>query len=104
MANSRGSVADFIRQEFSMRTILLYAIVFLTCFDTAKFGQYLFYNLNTSPALIWAPFGIALGAILVGGYRMWLPIALAELLAVYSSGMSPLPVILAATIGQTLQP
>lgn len=103
MANSRASVVDFLKREFRLRTVLLYAIVFLTCFDTAKFGQYLFYTLHTSPALIWPPFGIALGVILVGGYRMWLPIALAELLAVYSAGMSPLPVILAAVVGQTLQ-
>src|ERR1700721_2465097 len=102
MATQRASVADFLKREFGLRSVLIYAIVFLSCFITAKFGQFLFYDLHPSPALIWPPFGIALGAILVGGYRMWLPIALSEVVAVYSAGISPLPVILAATVGQTL--
>jgi|SRR5665213_498031 len=100
----RRTVSSFLRNELRLRSVALYALVFLVCFLTAKFGQYLFYEQNTSPALIWAPFGIALGAILIGGYRMWLPVVLAELLAVFSAGISPLPVMLAATVGQTLQP
>jgi signal transduction histidine kinase len=104
MPTKRASVFSFLKEELRLRNLVAYALVFLTCFITAKFGQYLFYEQHTSPALIWAPFGIALGAILVGGYRMWLPIALAELLAVTSAGISPLPVVIAATVGQTLQP
>lgn len=103
MAPSRAGVVPFLKQELRFRSLLLYALVFLACFGTAKFGQYLFYDVHTSPALIWPAYGIALGAILVGGYRMWLPVALAELLAAYTLGVSPLPVILAATAGQTLQ-
>ncbi|HEV3244821.1 MAG TPA: ATP-binding protein [Candidatus Paceibacterota bacterium] len=104
MASSRSSVFTFVKREFRLRNLLIYCIVFLACFGSAKLGQFLFFDLHTSPALIWPSFGIALGAILVGGYRMWLPVALAELLAVSSLGMSPLPLMLGATIGQTIQP
>ena len=104
MAPRRATVFTFLREELRLRNLLSYLVVFIVCFVTAKFGQYLFYDQNTSPALIWPPFGIALAAILIGGNRMWLPIALAELLAASSAGVAPLPVILAATLGPTLQP
>jgi signal transduction histidine kinase len=99
----RTSALSFLR---NMRAddIAAYLTVFLVCFCSAKFGQYLFYTADTSPAVIWPPFGIALGAMFLGGYRMWFPVALAELFASSSSGIVGLPVILAATIGQTLQP
>ena len=84
-AVTRVSVPTFFR-SMSKREIASYFIVFIACFLTAKLGEYLFYNAQTSPAILWPPFGIALGAILVGGYRMWFPVALAELFAIFTSG------------------
>ncbi|HUO50043.1 MAG TPA: ATP-binding protein [Candidatus Paceibacterota bacterium] len=93
----------FLKNELRPRRLFIHSVVFALCFGTAKLAQYLLYTEQTSPAVLWPPFGIALGAILVWGYRMWLPIALAALLSSYSSTVS-LPILLAATIGQTIQP
>jgi signal transduction histidine kinase/CheY-like chemotaxis protein len=80
-------------------------LLFFLWLATAKFGQYIFFSHQTSPALIWAPSGISLAFVLLYGYRMWVPIALASFLATLTSPTSPhFVVILAATIGQTLQP
>lgn len=80
-------------------------LVFISCFLTAKFGQYVFFHLNTSPAVIWPPAGIALAAVLLYGYRMWIPILCATLLATFTSPVSSsLAMALAATIAQTFAP
>jgi signal transduction histidine kinase/CheY-like chemotaxis protein len=79
--------------------------IFAAYFLTAKIAQYILLDLHTSPALIWAPTGIALAAVLLKGYRMWVPIALAFFLAVISlPGYLNFPATLIATIGFTIQP
>lgn len=77
-------------------------VVFVACFATAQFGYYLFHVANTSPAMIWAPPGIALAAVILGGYRMWFPIALAQLVFGMSVGQAPV-VIAASTLAYTFQ-
>ncbi len=77
-------------------------VVFVSCFLTARFGYYLFHTANISPAVIWAPPGIALAAVILGGYRMWFPIAAAQLIFGMSVGQAPL-VIVASTTAYTLQ-
>jgi len=52
--------------------------VFVAYFVVAKFGLYLYFTFNTSPALIWPPVGVALAAMVFYGYRMWVPILLAQ--------------------------
>lgn len=71
----------FILFPLSLREIVLAIGVFLVYFITAHSGLYIFYTFETSPALIWPPVGIALVAVIYGGYRMWLPIFLAQLIA-----------------------
>ena len=68
-------------RDINGRIIAAYFLVFIAYFATARVGQYFFYQLHTSPAIIWPPTGIALAAMLLGGYWMWLPIALAQLAA-----------------------
>ncbi len=76
--------------------------VFAVIFLGAKLGQYLFFTFHTSPALLWPPEGIALGAMLLFGYRMWLPIALGSALAsITSIAEPPFLVIFGGTVGQT---
>src|SRR3989344_8199064 len=70
--------------RFERNDLILPIIVFVAYFLSAKFGLYLFYEFNTSPALIWPPVGIALAAVIFGGYRMWVPILLAQFLALYT--------------------
>jgi len=49
--------------------IMYQAIVFLVIFVAAKFGQYIFYEWNTAPAVFWPPTGIALAVVYIWGYR-----------------------------------
>ena len=102
-ASKRISVVSYFR-SIRASDIAIHVGVFFACFLTAKLGQYLFYTYHTSPAVFWPPYGIALGAVLVWGYRMWFPIALAELFAAATAGTMLLPVEIAAVIGQTAQP
>jgi signal transduction histidine kinase/ActR/RegA family two-component response regulator len=50
-------------------------------FLSVKFGYFLYFTFHTSPAVIWPPVGIGLAIVMLGGYRMWLPLFLAHLAA-----------------------
>ena len=96
-ANLISSLALDIREQKWAE----FLIVFLAFFLGAKFGQYFFLIAQTSPALIWPPAGIGLAAVLLRGYKMWVPIAAASFLATATSPNDPpLLVIMATTVGQ----
>ncbi len=65
----------------SRREAIEYAIVAVIIFAAAKFGQYLFFDWNTSPAIIWPPTGIAVAIIWIRGYRYALPVFLGLFIA-----------------------
>ncbi len=84
------------------------AVVFLIIFLSAKLGQFLFFEMNTSPAILWPPTGIALAVIWLGGYRFAVPIFLALSAASLSGPLShlvvatittPLAQVLGAVLG-----
>lgn len=60
----------------SRREALEFVAVALVIFAAAKFGQYLFFDWKTSPAIIWPPTGIAAAIIWIRGYRYALPVFL----------------------------
>lgn len=79
--------------------------VFVVYLASAKIGHYFFFSIESSPAVIWPVGGVALAAILIGGYRMWVPIALAQLVSAFTSPATPtLMLIAASTIGNVVQP
>ncbi len=79
--------------------------VFLVLLITAKLGQYLLDSEQISPAVVWAPSGIALAAMLLRGYHMWIPITAAAFLgSITSTAEVHVLVFLAAVLGQALQP
>lgn len=79
--------------------------VFASYFLTAKLAQYILFSLHTSPALIWAPTGIALAAVLIKGSRMWLPISIGYAAAILTlPGYLPAIPMIIAIIGFTAQP
>ncbi len=82
----------------SLRDLSSAALVFLVYFVTARISLYVYFHFHTSPALIWPPVGIALAAVLFGGYRMTVPIFLAQFLAlsIQLDGAILLPVITGA--------
>jgi len=84
---------------------LVFGIVFFAYFLTAVLEQYLSSSYHLPYSLIWAPIGIGLASIIVWGYRMWIPIALAAFIAAFVTHAYPnLFVVLMATVGYTLQP
>src|SRR3989344_3016596 len=85
--------------------LLLSAALFVVLVATAALGQYVFYVADISPAVIWPPSGIALAAVLIFGYRMWVPIACAFLVSALISPSHPtFTLILASTVTQTAAP
>ncbi len=63
------------------QTPVSFTVVFLTILATVKFNQYLLLEFHTSPAVILMPTGISLALIYLGGYRLWVPVFLAGLVA-----------------------
>jgi integral membrane sensor domain MASE1 len=61
--------------HYTRRELLHAALLFLAYFFTAELGTYL-HAAGTSPALIWPAAGIALGGLILGGYKLWPAIAL----------------------------
>src|SRR5262245_38170984 len=53
-------------------------------------------------SLVWPPAGIALGAFVVLGYRIW-PIILAGSTLLYATTIGPLPGVLAMATGNTIE-
>ena len=65
--------------------IIYQALVFLVVFIAAKFGQYLYFDWYTSPAILWPPTGIILAIIYIGGYR-YVPVIFTALFLTSISG------------------
>ena len=74
---------------------LLYGVFAEVGLEYAVIGQ--------TVRLMWLPSGIALAAILIGGYRLWPGIALGALVAYAWSGLSA-TTLLIITVGSTLEP
>src|SRR3989344_8890002 len=95
VSSTRLPLSDF---SFSLA---LFSVLLVT----AGFGQYIFFAWNTSPAVIWPPTGIALAAVLLRGYRMWIPIACAFFVATLFSPSHPSFIFIAvATLAQPIAP
>ena len=75
-------------RRFVAKDTFLFTLTLLSFFLVAVAFLYLYFALETSPALIWPPVGLALAMMILGGYRMWLPIFLGLFAAmlVVSSG------------------
>jgi integral membrane sensor domain MASE1 len=63
-----------------VRRLLAALAVAAAYYGAAKFGLALAYE-NSSVTAVWPPTGIALAALLLGGYRLWPGIALGAFLA-----------------------
>jgi signal transduction histidine kinase/integral membrane sensor domain MASE1 len=70
-------------------------------FGAAKFGLTLGYE-NSSITAVWPPTGIALAALVLGGYRLWPGVALGALLANLWTGV-PLLAVVGITAGNTME-
>jgi len=68
---------------------------------TGKLAMLLAYD-HPATSVVWPPAGIALGAFVVLGYRVW-PVILAGSTLLYATTIGPLPSILAMSTGSTLE-
>src|SRR5260370_36765238 len=79
-----------------LRNHLLYiAIVFLAYFVAGKLGQSTTNIISSNLGPVWPAYGVAVAALLLCGYRVWIGIAGAALLVAF---LSPVPHI--AAVGQ----
>jgi signal transduction histidine kinase len=84
------------------QSILRNLAVFLLYLAAAKLG--LNYTvIGQTVTLLWLPSGIALVAVLIGGYRLWPGIALGAFIANAGTGV-PLITLFVITLGDTLEP
>lgn len=103
MSQAFSRAVSLLVRDLKGQRSLEFFLVFLAFFLSSKFGQQFFITFQTSPAIIWPSAGIGLAAVLLRGYKMWVPIAAASFLATATSPTAqPLIVILGATIGQTI--
>lgn len=77
--------------------LLQIAVVLVAYFVAGKLGQATTNIRSSNLGPVWPASGIALAAILIGGYRLWLGVAAAGFLVAFSS-----PVPLAASLGQAI--
>lgn len=101
IANDSSEYIPLPWSWFTLSTILFVAIV-----ATSYLGQYIFFTWHSSPAVIWPAAGISLAAVLMGGgYRMWVPIALASFVSAYLSPSQPTFLVVAGvTLAHTVTP
>jgi diguanylate cyclase (GGDEF)-like protein/PAS domain S-box-containing protein len=85
----------------SPRYLATVGVVALAYFGTAKGGLALAYE-NSSVTAVWAPTGLALAALVLGGRRLWPGVALGAALANSWTGV-PLVTVLGITAGNTLE-
>lgn len=78
-----GSIQRHIEELIDLvyRDTLVFLSAFLSFLLTALVFLHIYYTLDTSPALIWPPVGMALALMIFAGYRMWLPIFLGQCIA-----------------------
>jgi diguanylate cyclase (GGDEF)-like protein len=77
------------------------ALLVIAYVVTGRIGLALSY-VHPATSLVWPPAGLALGAILVLGYRVW-PAVLAGGLILYATALGPVPAVIAMAAGNTLE-
>jgi signal transduction histidine kinase/ActR/RegA family two-component response regulator len=100
-----ATLVNTVRKTIEEQEVAPFLIVFIAYLLTAKLGQYVFFGFDISPALIWPPAAISLAAMLLGGYRMCVPVALAQLLTALTSPSNPSLLVVASSVTAfTLEP
>src|SRR5881394_2405101 len=90
-----------VRRQEVGKCLVQTAVVFLAYVAAGKLGQATANIRSSNLGPVWPAFGVALAAVLLCGYRIWVAIAAAAFLVAYSS---PVPHITAAgqAAGSTL--
>ncbi len=87
----------------SYEVIISSSLTLILVFVVAKFGQYLFFTWDTSPAILVPTTGIVLALLWLRGYYLAVPIFIALCMASYTSPVgNTFPVFLAAPLSQVL--
>jgi diguanylate cyclase (GGDEF)-like protein len=94
------SVWHTLRSSLVREQTIFVALVFAYVV-TGHLGLQLAYT-HPAVSLVWPPSGIALGAVLVLGYRMW-PAVLIGAVVLYSATIGPEPAVLAMGAANTLE-
>jgi integral membrane sensor domain MASE1 len=90
-----------VLEDDRMRYVAKVAAVAVVYYGAAKLGLELAFE-NSSVTAVWPPTGIALAALVLGGYRLWPGVALGAFLANSWTGI-PVYAVLGITVGNTLE-
>lgn len=83
--------------------LIIYALAFLCVLAAATFGQYLYFEWNISPAILWPPTGIALSVMWVFGYRYAPAVFLGLFVASVTGPLgASLPMVITTPLAQVL--
>lgn len=97
---SKRGAWDTARARLAREQTVLVSLA-VAYFVAGKLGLTFSYG-HPAATLIWAPSGIALGAFLILGYRIW-PIIFGSAVILYASVLGPTPAALALGAGNTLE-
>ena len=89
-----------LRSQFAREHVLLasFAVVYVL---SGRLGLSLSYG-HPAVSLVWPPAGLALGAFLLFGYRVW-PIVFGSAVVLYASTLGPVPATLLMAAGNTCE-
>jgi integral membrane sensor domain MASE1/serine phosphatase RsbU (regulator of sigma subunit) len=93
----RAQLIDGPRARYVARLVVVAAVYVAT----GKLGLHLAFA-SRSVTAVWPPTGIALAALILGGYRMWPGVAVGALLTNVDTGV-PAVTVLGITLGNTLE-
>jgi diguanylate cyclase (GGDEF)-like protein len=99
-AMSKPGAWEALRSRLAREQTMLVSFVVLYC-ALGRLGLALSYG-HPSATLIWPSSGLALGALLTLGYRIW-PAIFCAAAVVYASILGPLPAVLLMAAGHTLE-
>src|SRR5689334_12867513 len=91
---------DELRSRLAREHSLL-ALLAIAYFVTGRAGLSLSYG-HPAVSLVWPPAGLALGAFILLGYRVW-PIVLGASVALYATTLGPVPATLMMAAGNTCE-
>ena len=96
MRRNWGGVRSRLAREQALLILLVVAYIV-----TGRLGLALAY-VHPATSLVWPPAGIALGAFIVLGYRVW-PAIFASAVVLYATALGPVPAIVPLGAGNTLE-
>ncbi|MEO7190458.1 MAG: diguanylate cyclase [Vicinamibacterales bacterium] len=97
---SKSETWDILRARIAREQTVLLSLIFVYV-ASGRMGLALSFS-HPAASLVWPPAGIAVGALLVLGYRIW-PVIFGSSALLYAITLGPVPVVLGLAAGNTAE-